>query len=165
MPSALCLVPNMKCLIVTLSDRAARGEYEDLSGPEIEKLLLGKFQSLEIERALIGDEPEALKAQVQRTNEFDVIITTGGTGIGPRDITPDVVNPMLDKELPGIMEFIRTKHGERLPSALLSRSVAGVIDTTLIYTLPGSVKAVCEYMEEIMRSMEHALNMLQGEGH
>jgi len=155
----------MKCLIVTLSDRAARGEYEDLSGPEIEKLLLGKFQSLEIERALIGDEPEALKAQVQRTNEFDVIITTGGTGIGPRDITPDVVNPMLDKELPGIMEFIRTKHGERLPSALLSRSVAGVIDTTLIYTLPGSVKAVCEYMEEIMRSMEHALNMLQGEGH
>lgn len=155
----------MKCLVLTLSDRAARGEYEDLSGPEIEKLILEKIPGSSIERALIGDEADQLKAQVQRTDEFDVIITTGGTGIGPRDITPDVVNPMLDKEIPGIMEYIRTKHAERLPSALLSRSVAGVIGTTLIYTLPGSVKAVREYMEEILRSLEHALKMIQGEGH
>lgn len=152
----------MRVLIITLSDRAVRGEYEDRSGPEIELLLNAKLQPVEIERVLIGDEPDQLKAQVQRTNEFDVIITTGGTGIGPRDITPDVVNPMLDKEIPGIMEFIRTQHGERLPSALLSRSVAGVIGTTLIYTLPGSVKAVREYMAEILRSLEHALQMIRG---
>jgi molybdenum cofactor synthesis domain-containing protein len=152
----------MKVLIVTLSDRASRGEYEDRSGPEIEAMLREKIEAVEIERILIGDEVDALKEQIARTDEFDVIITTGGTGIGPRDITPDVVNPMLDKELPGIMEFIRTKHGERLPSALLSRSVAGVIGTTLIYTLPGSVKAVREYMTEILRSLEHALQMIQG---
>lgn len=152
----------MKILIITLSDRALSGEYEDRSGPEIESLLLENFQTPEVQRVLIGDEPNDLRAQMNRTPEFDVIITTGGTGIGPRDITPDVVNPMLDKEIPGIMEFIRCKHGERLPSALLSRSVAGVIDTTLIYTLPGSVKAVREYMEEIIRSLAHALQMVQG---
>jgi molybdopterin adenylyltransferase len=153
----------MKILIITLSDRAVRGAYEDRSGPEIESILCSTFQTLEIERVLIGDEPDQLREQIRRTAEFDVIITTGGTGIGPRDITPDVVNPMLDKEIPGIMEFIRTQHGERLPSALLSRSIAGVIGTTLIYTLPGSVKAVREYMEEILRSLEHAQQMIRGE--
>ena len=152
----------MKILIITLSDRATRGEYEDRSGPEIESILRSNVQTLEVERVLISDEPDQLRAQINRTGEFDVIITTGGTGIGPRDITPDVVNPMLDREIPGIMEFIRTQHGERLPSALLSRSVAGVIGTTLIYTLPGSVKAVREYMEEILRSLEHARQMIQG---
>ena len=152
----------MKALIVTLSDRAARGEYEDRSGPEIESLLRAAFEAIAVERVLIGDEPAELRNQIERTAEFDVIITTGGTGIAPRDITPEVVNPMLDKEIPGIMEFIRTKHGERLPSALLSRSIAGVIGTTLIYTLPGSVKAVREYMEEIIKSLDHAVQTARG---
>lgn len=155
----------MRILVVTLSDRASRGEYEDLSGPEIERLLTSAIAEAEVERVLIPDNADTLKAQIERSEEFDAIITTGGTGIGPRDITPDVVHPMLDKEIPGIMEFIRTKHGERLPSALLSRSVAGVIGTTLIYTLPGSVKAVREYMEVILRSLEHAIKMIHGEGH
>ena len=93
---------------------------------------------------------------------MDVLFTTGGTGIGPRDITPDVVIPLLDREIPGIMEFIRVKHGERLPSALLSRSVAGTIGEMLIYTLPGSVKAVREYTEEILRTLPHSLHMIKG---
>lgn len=152
----------MKALIVTLSDRAVRGEYEDRSGPEIAQLLKNTFVDAETEAVLIGDDADALRAQIGRAPKFDAIITTGGTGIGPRDITPDVVNPLLDREIPGIMEFIRTKHAERLPSALLSRSVAGVIGTTLVYTLPGSVKAVREYMHEILRSLEHALQMIQG---
>jgi len=153
----------MKALIITLSDRAVRGEYEDRSGPEIIQLLKDRFADVDIECVLIGDEAEALRSEIERAPGFDVIITTGGTGIGPRDITPDVVNPMLDREIPGIMEFIRAKHGERLPSALLSRSVAGMIGTTLVYTLPGSVKAVREYMHEILRSLEHALDMVHGE--
>ncbi|HEY5653312.1 MAG TPA: MogA/MoaB family molybdenum cofactor biosynthesis protein [Pontiella sp.] len=153
----------MKILIITLSDRAVLGKYEDLSGPEIESLLKESFPEANVERILIGDEENALQEQINRASKFDIIITTGGTGIGPRDITPDVVNPMLDREIPGIMEFIRTKHGERLPSALLSRSTAGTIGTTLIYTLPGSVKAVREYMHEILRSLEHALKMVNGE--
>ena len=152
----------MKALIVTLSDRALRGEYEDRSGPEIASLLIAEFPDIDIEHVLIGDEAEPLKSQIGRAKNFDMIITTGGTGIGPRDITPDVVNPMLERVIPGIMEFIRVKHGERLPSALLSRSVAGTIGTTLIYTLPGSIKAVREYMEEILKSLEHAVQTARG---
>lgn len=152
----------MKALVITLSDRAARGEYEDRSGPEIIRLLKEQFDDIETRLVLIGDDAKRLQDQLAQAPEFDAIFTTGGTGIGPRDITPDVVKPMLDREIPGIMEFIRNKYGEHLPCALLSRSIAGVIGTTLIYTLPGSEKAVREYMQEILRSFEHALHTVQG---
>jgi len=154
--------------IITLSDRASAGDYEDLSGPEIEKLLATGFETthwrIAIERVLIPDDAGQLKQQIDLAKEqgIDVVFTTGGTGIGPRDITPDVVAPMLDRELSGVMEFIRMKHGERLPSALLSRSVAGTIGSMLIYTLPGSVKAVREYTEEILRTLPHSLLMIHG---
>ncbi len=158
----------MKVQVITLSDRASAGEYEDLSGPEIETLLLAGFESthwrIAVERILIPDDANLLRSQLELAKDkgVDVIFTTGGTGIGPRDITPDVVGPMLDRELPGVMEFIRMKHGERLPSALLSRSVAGTIGNTLVYTLPGSVKAVREYVEEILKTLPHSLLMLHG---
>jgi len=154
--------------IITLSDRASVGEYEDLSGPEIEKWLFAGFKTthwrIAVDRVLIPDDAELLTQEIERSKEqgVAVLFTTGGTGIGPRDITPDVVCPMLDRELPGIMEFIRMKHGERLPSALLSRSVAGTIGNMLVYTLPGSVKAVREYTEEILRTLPHSLLMLHG---
>lgn len=152
--------------IITLSDRAARGEYADLSGPRIEADLVAHFKNrpwdLRCERTLIPDDAATLKAAVEEAvaNDFDIIFTTGGTGIGPRDITPDTLQPMLDKNLPGIMEYIRVKYGETLPSALLSRSIAGLIGQTQIYTLPGSVKAVKEYTVEILRTLEHTLLML-----
>ncbi len=158
----------MKIRVITLSDRASAGDYEDLSGPEIERLLTAGFETthwrIAVERTLIPDDADLLKQTIEQAKEagVDVIFTTGGTGIGPRDITPDVVAPMLDRELPGVMEFIRMKHGERLPSALLSRSVAGTIGNMLIYTLPGSVKAVREYTEEILRTLPHSLLMLHG---
>ncbi len=154
--------------IITLSDRASAGEYEDLSGPEIEKLLAAGFETTHwraaFERVLIPDDRGKLKQQIEQAQEagIDIIFTTGGTGLGPRDITPDVVGPLLDRELPGVMEFIRMKHGERLPSALLSRSVAGTIGNMLVYTLPGSVKAVREYTGEILRTLPHSLLMLHG---
>lgn len=159
---------SMNVCIITLSDRASAGEYEDLSGPEIEQLLLAGFEKTQwriaVERILIPDDAALLKQTLEQAKErgTDVILTTGGTGIGPRDITPDVVAPMLDRELPGVMEFIRMKHGERLPSALLSRSVAGTMGNTLVYTLPGSVKAVREYTTEILRTLPHSLLMLHG---
>ena len=158
----------VKITIITLSDRACAGEYKDRSGPEIERMLKEGLATEklnpEIERILISDDAEQLEQRVLQAQEngVDVLFTTGGTGIGPRDITPDVIIPMLDCELPGIMEFIRMKHGERLPSALLSRSVAGTIGTMLVYTLPGSVKAVREYMEEILKTLPHSLLMLHG---
>ncbi len=98
---------------------------------------------------------------LQKALVGDLIFTTGGTGIGPRDITVDVVKPLLTKEIPGIMEAIRAKH-VALPSACLSRGVAGVMGESLVFTLPGSPKAVGEYLDEIFRSLPHALQMLHG---
>lgn len=155
-----------KVTIVTLSDRASRGEYSDRSGLKIEQLVSSFFETegwkYSIDRKLIPDDTEALKMILEeaRKEQADIIITTGGTGIGPRDITPDVVKPYLDKEIPGIMELIRFKYGSLKPNALLSRAIAGVMQNTLVYTLPGSVKAVEEYMTEIIPTLRHSVYML-----
>lgn len=155
-----------KVLVITLSDRASRGEYSDRSGPRIEQLLSSFFENnnwaFAIERKLIPDDDATLKTLLEEAKQAktDIVITTGGTGIGPRDITPDVVKSLLDKEIPGIMELIRFKYGSLKPNALLSRAVAGVMDRTLVYTLPGSVKAVEEYMTEIMPTLRHSIYML-----
>lgn len=155
-----------KVKIITLSDRASRGEYSDRSGPKIEQVLAAFFDTeswqYNIERKLIPDDKNALEEILNETRkaEADIIITTGGTGIGPRDITPDVVKPFLDKEIPGIMELIRFKYGSLKPNALISRAIAGVMGSTLVYTLPGSVKAVDEYMSEITPTLRHSIYML-----
>jgi molybdenum cofactor synthesis domain-containing protein len=113
---------------------------------------------------VLPDEPERLRAEVQAAlaRGTDVIVTTGGTGIGPRDRTPETLRPLLDREIPGIMEVIRMRSAEALPQAALSRSVAGVIGTTLVYALPGSERAVQEYLAEILKTLQHALMMLWG---
>ena len=95
----------------------------------------------------------------------DFVFTTGGTGISPTDITPETVKPLLQREIPGIMENIRQKYGATNPAALLSRSVAGQSGDSLIFTLPGSVKAVQEYLAEICTSLEHLVYMRMGLGH
>ncbi|MDR4988766.1 MAG: molybdopterin-binding protein [Bacteroidales bacterium] len=154
--------------VVTLSDRASKGHYEDRSGPRIVQLLEEHFtplpRNIEVQHSIIPDDASSLSVLLEKSTyeEHDVIITTGGTGIGPRDITIETVKPMLDKEIPGIMEMIRVKYGSEKPNALLSRGVAGLIGDTLIYTLPGSVKAVNEYMHEILKSLEHLIYMRQG---
>jgi len=153
-------------LVITLSDRASRGEYSDRSGPKIEQLLTAFFENegwkFSIKRELIPDDAETLKTILIQAREmmFDIVITTGGTGIGPRDITPDVVKPLIDKEIPGIMELIRFKYGSIKPNALISRAIAGVMKNTLVYTLPGSVKAVEEYISEIKPTIRHSIYML-----
>jgi molybdenum cofactor synthesis domain-containing protein len=158
---------KFEILIITLSDRAHRGEYEDLSGPKVREKVEEFFHSagwlFNIKLTLIPDDTEMLKELlVSAENKYNIIITTGGTGISPRDITVETVKPLLTKEIPGIMEFIRIKYGTDKPNALLSRGIAGVISQSLIYTLPGSVKAVEEYMAEIVKTLKHTINMLYG---
>jgi molybdenum cofactor synthesis domain-containing protein len=154
--------------IVTLSDRASRGEYEDKSGPHINELLEKFFtvQNLlfKIRYSLLPDDPERLRSLLLKDHEdnTDIIFTTGGTGIGPRDFTPDVIKPLLDKEIPGIMEIIRMKYGVEKPNVLVSRSIAGVLGQSLIFSLPGSVRAVDEYITEILKSLMHLIYMLHG---
>ncbi|WP_163708084.1 MOSC domain-containing protein [Mangrovibacterium lignilyticum] len=154
--------------IITLSDRASRGEYADKSGPQIKNLSHKYFEQINrqvsFEQNLVPDEADLLKSKIEDAvkSGFDVIFTTGGTGIGPRDITPETIQPMLDKEIPGIMELIRVKYGMQKPAALLSRGIAGLIGRTLIYSMPGSVKAVTEYCNEILPTIEHSLYMIYG---
>ena len=154
--------------IITLSDRASAGEYEDKSGPHINLLAESFFKNirrqLAITNHLVPDDPEQLTLLVKKSisQNADVIFTTGGTGIGPRDFTPDTIRPLLDKEIPGIMELIRVKYGMEKPAALLSRGIAGVAGKTLIYCMPGSVKAVTEYCNEILPTIEHSLYMIEG---
>ncbi len=158
----------LKIKVITLSDRASKGIYEDLSGPFVVKMateyLESRHRHFDFETTIIPDNKELLEQSITAAikSEFDIIITTGGTGIGARDITPDVVKPMLDKEITGIMEMIRVKYGMKKPNALISRAVAGTIGDCLIYTLPGSTKAVKEYMDEIMPTIEHSLYMMNG---
>lgn len=154
-------------LIITLSDRAFSGEYEDLSGPKIREMLSEHLESEgwqnSIDITVIPDEAVMLSdLLIKYSLDKNVIITTGGTGIGPRDITVETVTPLLNKQIPGIMEYIRVKYGAANPGALLSRGVAGVTGKALIYTLPGSVKAVQEYMTEILKTLTHTIYMQYG---
>jgi len=156
----------LRVKVVTMSDRASRGEYEDRSGPAVVEALRDFLQDkrwhLQTETLVLPDEADHLRRELMsvRDDLIDIFITTGGTGAGPRDVTPDVACEFIDRPIPGIMEYIRTKYGADKPNALLSRSVAGIMDNTLIYTLPGSVKAVKEYMQEILKTLEHLLLMI-----
>jgi molybdopterin adenylyltransferase len=152
--------------VITLSDRASIGEYPDKSGPKIiqmlEEYFKAKNRKYDISQIIIPDDDFKLKVNIASflQSNADIIITTGGTGIGSHDITIDTIQPMLDKELPGIMDMIRLKYGMENPAALISRSVAGLIGGTLVFTLPGSVKAVDEYMTEILKNLQHLIYML-----
>lgn len=154
--------------VITLSDRAFQGIYKDKSGPLIEKLSGDWFQNkkylFETNRIVIPDEKELLQNELQAAaNEnYDIIYTTGSTGIGPRDIAPDIIKEFMDLEIPGIMDMIRMKYGMEKPNALLSRSLAGVKNKTLIFSLPGSTNAVNEYLTEIHKILMHTFLMLHG---
>lgn len=155
-------------MVVTLSDRASRGDYEDRSGPAVAGFINEHFEQagrgVAVESIVIPDDAARLGEIMERCRreKFDFVITTGGTGVGKRDISPDVVKPLLDKEIPGIMEMIRVKYGAGKPNALLSRGVAGLMGSSFVYTLPGSVKAVNEYMSEVIKTMEHLVYMHNG---
>jgi len=156
------------CRVVTLSDRASGGIYPDRSGPRACELLKAFCEregwEPRIAYDLLPDDAARLTETLAAARDAGehIVITTGGTGIGPRDITPDVVAHLADKLIPGIMEYIRLTCGAGKPNALLSRSVAAVLGRTLVYTLPGSERAVEEYLSEITKTLSHALFMING---
>jgi molybdopterin adenylyltransferase len=159
---------TLRVLILTLSDRAAAGQYEDRSGPRIRELLENWLAQRgwqgQIEAKILPDDAKQLHQELlqARSGGVDAVFTTGGTGVGPRDITPETAAAVCDKFIPGIMENIRLKFGQAHANALLSRSIAGVAGTMQIYTLPGSLRAVEEYLGEILKTLEHLLFMLRG---
>jgi molybdenum cofactor synthesis domain-containing protein len=158
----------LQIFVVTLSDRASAGVYSDRSGPRAKQILEEYFTDkkwhLQINNIVLADDAGRVHEELTKaiSDEVDVVFTIGGTGIGPRDITPDVVTAICDKVIPGIMENIRIKYGEQKASALLSRSIAAIAGKTQIYALPGSLRAVEEYLTEILKILEHAVYMMHG---
>ena len=154
--------------IITMSDRAHKGEYADQGGPAIREAIEAFFKDtgigINITNTILPDEAPQLKAALRdaRDSGTHAVFTTGGTGVSPRDVTPDVVLRMADTTIPGIMEVIRVKYGMENPRATLSRTVAAVMGQTLVYTIPGSPKGVVEYMDEILKTFDHLLCVLHG---
>lgn len=150
--------------VITLSDKGFKGEREDLSGPAIMKRL--KEEGYEIaEYILIPDNPELLKKSLMRLadqRDVDLILTTGGTGCAPRDITPEVTKSIFDKEIPGISEAIRAESLKFTSHAMLSRGVSGIRNKSIIINLPGSPKACLESMEVFLKPIVHAIKLVHG---
>jgi molybdenum cofactor synthesis domain-containing protein len=151
--------------VITISDRASRGEYEDRTGPEIEREVRGRFPGAEVSRCVVPDEPELILAALGDQGSADFILTAGGTGISPRDVTPETTRRFIEKELPGVSEMIRAESRAETPAAVLSRGIAGMKGRTIVVNFPGSLRAVRTCMRVVGPVMEHAMKMLRGEGH
>lgn len=155
----------MEVLVVTVSDRASRGEYEDLSGPAIERTLQEMIPDVRVRRRIVADEREEIREALQEGLSSDVVLTTGGTGLSPRDVTPEVTVEFCDREVPGIAEYLRSESMKQTPHAILSRGFAGMKGTTLVVNFPGSVKAAVLCARLLAPTLGHALKMVKGEGH
>ena len=155
----------MKVTVITISDRAARGIYEDLSGSAIEKILKDNLENIAVARIVVPDEKDEILKALRAAASSDFILTTGGTGLSARDITPEICREYCDRELPGIAEALRSESYKETPHALLSRGYAGMKDKTVIVNFPGSVKAVTLCTKMLIPVMGHAIKMINNEGH
>jgi len=156
----------MKIARVTLSDRAANGIYADESGPEIERVTASHFsEKLEWIRVLLPDDRAQIEAALRRLADIEqcaLIITTGGTGPAPRDVTPEATRAVLEKELPGFGEVMRMHSYEKVKTAILSRATAGVRGRSLIINLPGRPRAIGECLPLLAPAIAEAIDHISG---
>jgi len=155
----------MRAAILTLSDKGARGEREDLSGPALSDWLTQKGVVVEC-MSLIPDDFEQIVSALKKWTDSlapDLILTTGGTGVSPRDITPEATNKVIDRELPGFAERMRQESLKKTPHAIISRAIAGIRQRTLIINLPGSPKGAIENLEAVWPAIPHAITKIQGD--
>lgn len=153
--------------ILTVSDRSARGERADLSGPALEKAILSYGWQV-LWREILPDEIEQLKTFLQEKADafqVDLLLTTGGTGFAPRDITPEATLATVERLAPGLAEAMRAESLKITPYAMLSRGIAGICKQTLIVNLPGSPKAAMEQLDVIAPALPHAIQLLRDDPH
>jgi len=157
----------MRVAVLTISDSVTKGEREDLSGPAVVAFCRGL--GWEITSALhVSDDPASIREQLRAvadSGRVDVLLTTGGTGIGPRDNTPEATQAVADLIVPGLPEEMRRKGLEKTPTAILSRGTAAVRTKTLIVNLPGSPKGAVESLEAVAHLLPHAVKVLHGARH
>ncbi len=152
-----------RAVILTISDRCHRGEVEDRGGPAI-FAQLPAFDAVSIHHEIIPDERDRITNVVRSwLGRCDLLITTGGTGVAARDVTPEAIEPLIDRPLPGFGEVMRMRAFERLPLSILSRGGGGIAGNTLIVWLPGSPKAVTECLQWLAPAIKHACQFLRGE--
>ena len=156
----------MKIVIITVSDSCSEGKREDTSGPLIKQIIesMGKV----IEYEIVPDEKASISQAIKEAVDelrADLVLTTGGTGLSLRDVTPEATREVVEKEIPGFAELMRQKSFEITPMAILSRAIAGIRGKSLIINLPGSSKAVKECLDIILSVVPHALDMIKGKGH
>jgi len=158
---------KLKAGILVISDSAAAGSREDRSGKIISEMMK-EFNIEVVYYKIIPDEKELIKSElIKLTDEekVDIVLTTGGTGLGPRDVTPEATKEVIEKEVPGIVEAARSYSQRRIPLAMLSRSIAGIRGSTLIVNFPGSPRAAKEYIDALFPAILHSFQMLEGGGH
>jgi molybdopterin adenylyltransferase len=156
----------MKIGRITISDRASAGIYEDRSGPEIENVLCEFFAGATFDSKIVPDEVDLIASALKNFADdlkCDLVVTTGGTGISARDVTPEATRKVLEKELPGFGEIMRVQSFAKVKTAILSRAVAGTRGQTLIVNLPGKPRAVRECLEILAPAMREGLAHLRGE--
>ena len=150
--------------ILTISDSGAKGERLDTSGDAISRIMLQEDFD-ECIRNIVPDDSGMIANKLiswSDEEQIDLILTTGGTGLGPRDVTPEATSSVIDFEVPGLSESLRILTVKKTPMSVLSRSIAGVRSGCLIINLPGSPKGVCEYLEVLVPVIPHALEMING---
>jgi molybdopterin adenylyltransferase len=150
--------------IITASDKGSRGEREDISGKTIATMLAGLGHIRHY--AIVPDDKAALSKEIINMIDYlgvDLVLTTGGTGLGPRDVTPEATLAVIDRQVPGISEAMRAKSLEKTSRAMLSRGIAGIRGQALIINLPGSPKGVKECLEVVLPALEHGLAIMKGE--
>jgi molybdenum cofactor synthesis domain-containing protein len=157
----------VEAAILTVSDSCARGDREDASGETIRQMLVEHDFEVRETKVIADDRDQIASCLKQLTDEtsVDIIFTTGGTGLGPRDVTPEVTQAVCERMVPGLSEVIRAEGWDKTKRAVLSRGVAGIRNKTLIINLPGSPKGAKESLQTILDILPHAVEMIHGGGH
>ncbi len=155
----------MKVGVITISDKGYRGEREDTSGLVIQEMVKELDAEVAFSTVIPDEEDEIKKVLIRGADEMklDLILTTGGTGVSPRDVTPEATLEVIEREVPGFAEAMRMEGLKKTPHAMISRAVCGVRGRTLIVNLPGSPKAVREGLEVIFPALPHAIAKIQGD--